>query len=1276
MKKFFIGISITLLILFGSFYLILNTPYVINRLAQKYLPKYHISYQAILGDPISGVVLERVSYKGRLLAKTLRLRINPLTLLKRQITVSRLDMQEVNIDLLERMARDFISPGSSKGSKDSSKEAFSFPWAFQLKNIHLTLLPFKRYGVLVDQEELSVDSIYYDKERFSVGRLRESAQTSLGSFELKGTYHKRFLKLDILRLENLDIKGFLSLLDRLKSQNSNSKKAQNNSKKQSGSIFFPSRVEAKKLLISMRSYSVDRYLGLQSTQIQGDGVKIDLKRFKIDDARVKIDIKSTLADAHLTIKAMPDRYIIKSGSFSRVDISRVFAWIEDSKAKSSSKGSWDALPFVPSNLDVRRLSLGIKPGAFEGIKYSNAALDLEAIRLDLKGRKILSGKIGLICDSEPLNIRLKAFVTKKELRISSLEATQISLKELQKWSKRRSKDRDKNSSSRSKESLAFIPPKIVIDSAKLSMRPISIDNIKIDRARVSIDNLAIKSSTFEPQSGSIDAKIEADLADLWFKGSIQNGSIIFSEGGESRLKIKEALFKRYKLPFRAGAFTPMALSGELNKERLSLKGVMQAKGIFDKKQSSLSMDIKRSVTLLNLSLSDGNLSISEQLLADIAHSKIAQGTFRLEAKLKRQGDRRLSYSGKLISDRLDLNNSRLKRLIGTARIDFKGDQEHLNATMDLGVLKGKLHTVSRRKAIVDIESKEALRLARYIKLPASLQKTKVRLSAHIPINLKKVLPLKASVRADSNLAKLDATLLYDGKLAANILATFPKKSPIQRQFANLRLDALNPLKIRVLQKSKQLSITLKSKVFGGKIAYKIAQRRIEGKLRIAKNKITFSGEVDKQIVGELRSASVKESLNSLREIYRFEPPKIDGDLHLRFALKALKRLDVEIDSKRFIPDSSSRIKSPIEDFRMLLGLNLTKKELLINSYSFNSAGMRFYAKRVSRIVFESSKVHVKELWINDSIKIDGAYDLKREKGQFKAKASDFKLLHQKAKVNLALNLSAKIDGLKIKAKGTVKILGGVLSYNLKAKHYASDDDIIILSHRRKNKRSYFYKNVQLSIYIKSINALLFKEKNIYAKLRPQLTLIKPFSSPLQLFGSISIDKKGYYIFNSKRLYFLSSSINFTGNPTRPLLDINLRYRRYGKTIYITVSGLATEPNLQFSSDPFMTRDQILSFILFDTVNSASSANDMLSLFGGGIAKSILRNLGLKVDTLIVTSSGFELGKKITNRITLLYEQREKKPRVIVRIQNSQHTDTQISIGKESQSADIIYRREF
>ena len=478
------------------------------------------------------------------------------------------------------------------------------------------------------------------------------------------------------------------------------------------------------------------------------------------------------------------------------------------------------------------------------------------------------------------------------------------------------------------------------------------------------------------------------------------------------------------------------------------------------------------------------------------------------------------------------------------------------------------------------------------------------------------------------------------------------------------------------QKGDLWKLALKSRKLKGTVDYALGRDRIEGEIDLAGSRIEIAGEPRKVITATLKSPSVKRMFAGVTDIYKVEVPRLDGDIALTLKLDQLSRATLELKSKQFVPDDTARIKSPIKNIELLLGADLKRQALIVEKYHLETAGMSIFATKPSRLVLKKDRLVLEELWVNDSLKLQGSYDLKKQRGEVKGKAARFKVVHENAQLDASIDLDAKIVGEKIDLKGKIVILGGNVHYDVTAKHYATDEDIVIVQHRKKNEESFFRKNVQLTLYITAKKPLLFKQKDVYVELRPQLSIIKGYDADLQMMGSVGLAKGGYYTFEGKRFVLQPSSVNFTGKPTQPLLDINLVYRRYSRTIYISVTGLATEPSLNFSSDPYMTRDQILSFILFDTTDSGDNAGDMLSLVGGGIAKSILGNLGLKVDTLVLTQEGFEVGKKITDKITVLYDQKEEDPKIIVRVQHSKRTETDISIGSESQSVDIIYKREF
>ena len=99
--------------------------------------------------------------------------------------------------------------------------------------------------------------------------------------------------------------------------------------------------------------------------------------------------------------------------------------------------------------------------------------------------------------------------------------------------------------------------------------------------------------------------------------------------------------------------------------------------------------------------------------------------------------------------------------------------------------------------------------------------------------------------------------------------------------------------------------------------------------------------------------------------------------------------------------------------------------------------------------------------------------------------------------------------------------------------------------------------------------------------------------------------------------------------------------------------------------------------MFDTGSGGreNKAADVSNLVAGSLVKSLFANMGLKLDHLVLTGAGFEVGKKLSDKITVIYDQK-KESTVKLRIENTKHIETDISFGASSRSADIFYKREF
>ncbi|WP_457607562.1 translocation/assembly module TamB domain-containing protein [Nitratifractor sp.] len=1305
MKKFLLGLTLLIFLLLSLLYLAVNSPYVIDKIARKYAPEYGFDYRKIIGDPLHGITLEDLRYKGKELARKIRVRINPYTLLEKQLTVSRLQLTDVNTTVLEKVINNFATPSADDNASESS--GMGLPVSVELQNIHLTLLPFERYGIRVYKEELSVDSIYYDGKRFNVGRLRQVAETSIGNVELEGTYHKRFLDVELLAVDHLNLTELEKSIRLIAGESTTATTTEETPPTRESSaqastvgtegedLFLPKRIHAKRLWITLLPYQVSKGLKLDWTQLEGKNLDMDLEQMKLLGGMLTANLQSNLAEARLRMKIEKDKVTLEEGVLSGLDLDAVLALTqrgdegakspETSESKASAKESYDTLPFVPRIVDARQLRVELKPGTFEGVGYTAAVANIRNLHLDLHEEKMTAETLQAYLNTPLVRADIESSIGPDAIRVRSLALRDVDLEKILAWQKSHGKESSGTKESKSVPSpkkakgesgskglkLPFVPSVIDLDEGLVTLRPYPIDSIELKRSKLSLRKVRFDLTKMLADGGTLSLDLRSNLARLDLEGKIRKNRLLIVQNGKNRILLEKSLYDTYRLPLRPEALSPITIEGVVGEEGTNLKLSFHGRRLLADRNGIFNVDIDRSLTTLRYDFADGNFTV-------VNESKISTPqapTLNLQAKLFRRPGEPIRYQGTLESGGVKLGDEKIEKMFGKPRIDFRGDLHSVKADLDAGLFSGHFLSPDFKKGHLSLRTKKRIIPARYFKLPRELSKAWVTMQVEVPVDFSSPLPLDANLSIHSNLANLGGTVDYDGNLTAKIVTRFPKDSLLHKMLPALNLAALNPLQLSVEQGGEKWKVRIASSEIQGDILYALDSDQLKGMLKIAGSKVKIEGKPSGTILATLQARSVKGMLNRIRKIYKVALPKFDGDISLKLQIEKLTKASLEIRSKQFIPDESARIKSPIKNLSLLLTADLKKKNLILQRYGLEVGGMKLFATKPSIVHLEGHKILLRELWLNDSLKATGSYDLKRKKGTFKSRADRFHVQHENADLYAAVDITANVVGEKIEAKGKITLLGGNVMYNIQAKHYATDD-IIILQHQKEKKESFFEKNVQLMLYIDAKKPLLFKQKDVYVELKPQLSVLKSFGGDLQLLGSIQLAKNGYYIFEGKRFVLSPSSINFTGKPTEPLLDINLVYRRYSRTVYITVNGVASEPNINFSSDPFMTRSQILSFIMFDTVDSGENAGDMLSMVGGGVAKSILNNIGLKVDTMVVTTGGFEVGKKITDKITLIYDQEAKNPRVIVRIQYSKRTETDISIGSESQSVDIIYKREF
>jgi len=462
-----------------------------------------------------------------------------------------------------------------------------------------------------------------------------------------------------------------------------------------------------------------------------------------------------------------------------------------------------------------------------------------------------------------------------------------------------------------------------------------------------------------------------------------------------------------------------------------------------------------------------------------------------------------------------------------------------------------------------------------------------------------------------------------------------------------------------------------------KAHYALESKKIEGKITLGTLFADISGGADEKIRIDTKidsMTSLKENINSL---YRMEEaPSIKGRADLSVEINELDTVDLTLRSPEILYQADRKTEHIVSDIAFRIHWEDAKIEL--KEYTFTYAEQKIFSTKPSVIELRDSKVIIAPFWVNDELQITGEYNIKERKGTIDAEAKKFHIAHEIVELDSRVDLKVALDGNRTSVNGTITLLGGNIRYDLDQKSFASDSDIIIVQDIKEKKESPFMKYLSSSVQIKTEKPLLYKKGDIDIKADVDVNVYKAEESDLMVLGSVEILEGGTYMFEGKKFVLDKSYVHFTGNPNKPLIEARVNYQSLNHLITISVTGKADAPNIDFSSKPALSREQILSIILFDSEEGAgtNSGEDMMKMMGGAMAKSALSNVGVQLDHLVIgEGNSVEVGKKLTDDIVIIYV-KDDISRVKLKYIHGKRTESVIGVSEESQSYDIIYKKDF
>jgi len=923
-------------------------------------------------------------------------------------------------------------------------------------------------------------------------------------------------------------------------------------------------------------------------------------------------------------------------------------------------------PFAFS-VNVTKVSVDVDPFVEEGIRIKNVILTADKVYY---ANDVISvKKMGLVVDSNITKIILKASLSERKVNVEDLRIEDIDTLALQHlFSTDKNVSLEEGSEDNSEKiQNPLMPNMIIIKRLEANALGREFDSLKINQTTINAKNTSINLQSLVLEKGFIDLNVTTNLSNLVYSGNIHNNQLL----GKVNLSPQNELFTLYSLPIRKEAIGDVQIDLDASKERIIAKIDAKAMKLLKAKNDAFNLDIDSLKSLVTFTIKDAVLKAESTVTVSTPYGKdiLVTNLFTL--------DNNISYSGDIMLKQLLGLDVKFSKAMNDLKVSYTGTDTSIDAQIFSSMLEGSFSSSDFKTGKLHLQSKEALFLRDYVVLPTELNTTKINVNIDAPIYFDGNTSYLAEAKVRSNIVNVDANISYDNDLKVVSQIHIPKESLLRPYSKALKWDHLTPLYAEALIKPKGIVIDVKSKYLTSKVYYELNSTKVEGNINLSGLKTTVSGVVEKKIKLISSISSIPLLLKSVQDIYTLDTvPKVEGSAAILVTIDALKTAKIQLKSPKLVYYVDNKTMQDVDDIDIVI--RLEEGKIVLEHYNVVYDKEKIFSTKPSTLSFTDNLISLLPLWVNDKLKTEGSYDLKARQGKISTQAEGLHITHQLIDLDTNVNVTTALDGNKTFVKGIVTLLGGDIHYDLSQKTFASDSDIVIVQDIKDETESPFMDNLSVDLQIKTKKPLSYNKGAINIKAKVDLGIHKAEYSELLVFGTVDILKGGTYIFQNKKFVLDQSFIHFTGNPNKPLLEMKVNYKALNYLVTIKITGSAELPQIDFSSKPSLNKEQILSLILFDSVEGAgtNNGNDMMKMMGGAMAKSALNDLGVKIDHLVLgEGNSVEVGKKLTDKITIIYVN-DIVSEVKLKYEHSRRTESVIGVSEESQSYDIVYKRDF
>lgn len=414
----------------------------------------------------------------------------------------------------------------------------------------------------------------------------------------------------------------------------------------------------------------------------------------------------------------------------------------------------------------------------------------------------------------------------------------------------------------------------------------------------------------------------------------------------------------------------------------------------------------------------------------------------------------------------------------------------------------------------------------------------------------------------------------------------------------------------------------------------------------------------------------------------------DAELNVKSSIKIDKTIGIssriEIPWYAFQPDSQTTYAG-VDSFIEFQSLDT---KLNIDSYNIEVMDHKIYSNKDSKVeIHKTGNIDIKEFWIYDNLLLKGQLDPLQSKGFVEITSDKFSYDGKEGNITAKTNIKASIDSNGSEnIEGSITLLDGIITYMPQDDYSISDEDIIIIQDIVEKKNI----NRFINLHVTSLRPIKYKVKNIDLSFTPDITLFQEKQNNLEVLGIVTLNE-GKVVGAGKSFELLPSEIYFYGENFNPYLNLNVSYTTldYIK-IQIYITNNVDSPVIIFSSNPTMSQDDIMSYILFGGPSSSvfnssgESTNNKIYisslLLGSGIKELFNETSFIKIDTLNILNNkegtlGYEIGSRLSKELRVVYKN-DTISSVIVQYSVNKSTRIDVDVQETGQGVSFIYTKDF